>query len=90
MEIVEPAIEDQARRDIEAHSGQTDRMSHRQRRIYKDSGLEEQRKGERKAEKREQLRERKRQEVIEGAQAGQPWCEIRNSSKLGKYSIPKN
>lgn len=85
MEIVEPAIEDQARRDIEAHSGQTDRMSHRQRRIYKDSGLEEQRKGERKAEKREQLRERKRQEVIEGAQAGQPWCEIRNSSNLGKY-----
>lgn len=85
MEIVEPAIEDQNRREAEALSVSTDKMSQRQRRIYKDSGLGEQRKAERKAEKREDLRERKRQEVIEGAQAGQPWRGIRDASNLRKY-----
>ena len=85
LDHLDPVLQEAAEHEAGALAGSSIRnMSHRQRQLYKASGLQ----AERRAEKRQRLQDVKRRLVVEAAQSGQRWRDVFRSLNLRRYFEP--
>lgn len=85
LDHLDPVLQEAAEHEAGALAGSSSRnMSHRQRQLYKASGLQ----AERRAEKRQRQQDIKRQLVVEAARSGQCWADVFRSLNLRRYFEP--